>query len=75
MVRGFCVIVQHMDLLTVGSNDGIYSSVIIDVSGRQTASDPGLLKDRSSFSRDIHEIVTRVSRQEHGFPVVEVWKR
>src|ERR1700757_448833 len=58
----------------VSSNDRVYSSVIIYVSRRQAARDPGVLKVGSRVRRHIYEIPARVSRQEHGFPVMEVWK-
>src|SRR5882762_2783668 len=58
----------------IGGYNRIDPAIVVNITNRKTTRRPGLLKDRSRRGRYVYKSLTRVSYQQHGFAVAQVWR-
>src|ERR1700722_4144423 len=56
----------------VGGNHGVDTTIIVQVTGSQSAADPGLLKDFSGTGGHVHKAVPVIAEQEKRLAIAEI---
>src|SRR6266478_5974255 len=74
ILRG-CLVVKHVCRPFIRIHNCVQAPVIVQISDRQTARHPRLLKDRPRLRRYVDKALARIPRQQHGFTVPQIRER